>query len=1038
MLITRIELENIKSYRNVTVDFRRGTTAIHGPNGAGKTTLVEEIGFALFDHLAYNQSQFVREGEKYGRVVVHLIGSDDRPYEVERRCGAGAKWVVFDREADLRVEQRTDVLDKLHELFGIDRERPLDVLFRDALGVPQGTFTSIFLEAASKRKQTFDALLQIEDYKTAADYLLDASKVYLEQIQIQKSEIQRLEIETRELEEWRVDLKTARLEDQQKKQQNVQGTQRLAVCKERSELLKRQRDHLNQCQSQLYQNRTIHTASQELLTNSQKQVNEARYAQQAIQESQSDYERYVQATQSLKQLRADEQQRSKLRQLQSSLHTTLATHVANIENLKGRLQDIAVAHQRLVELLPLVEQQHQLEKRRDALSLQVTEYERLLKEIQRLQQQGAKFLQQQNDIQQRINAIEPLQSLAGLLTARVERLAQLKSRTSERSTKRLQFEEKRKQLQEKYAEREEIASYLRKAEDAIVKIEEHRQEAEELPILQIQYEKLSAQQHRLEGNIEGYERSRKLSAGGQCPLLHQPCLNIKQDGIVSLESYFDGRLTQEHAQLAELKHQLIAVGERMSRVKKYADGLSNLGQYIERRDNHVERLQGVGLDMKRLEREIEEIGYELEELKLLDKQIVQARSERDESEKADLQVRELDGLRKQMQHLQAQAEQGAIDLLERQQQADVLSKSEDELKDVNQQLIALNDPRSQSKTQQNTIQKETTFQQQMQTEQQKAQEVEEQVRQLEQQLSRYADLDAHIGQQESIQQQCGASYSTYLKNIDTAKMLPERTQVYNQALQKAEQAKQALIVAEQAYQKAQEMFNEQELVELEHEINKLTGELAKLAAEMQNLQAEINEREQKIEHAEQLLVDLEAAEVEKRTLEELHKMLEQFRKLIKEAAPHVLKAMMTDISIEANRIFGEIMGDRSAQLSWQNDYEIILHRQGVDRTFTQLSGGEQMSAALSVRLALLKKLSTLNIAFFDEPTQNMDELRRTNLAEQIRRVRGFDQLFVISHDDTFEQGLDSLIRLRKLDNKTAIMTEDDGMMVEEQAHVHAS
>ena len=43
MLITRIELENIKSYRNVTVDFRRGTTAIHGPNGAGKTTTVETL-----------------------------------------------------------------------------------------------------------------------------------------------------------------------------------------------------------------------------------------------------------------------------------------------------------------------------------------------------------------------------------------------------------------------------------------------------------------------------------------------------------------------------------------------------------------------------------------------------------------------------------------------------------------------------------------------------------------------------------------------------------------------------------------------------------------------------------------------------------------------------------------------------------------------------------------------------------------------------------------------------------------------------------
>ena len=67
MLITRIELENIKSYRQITIDFRRGTTAISGANGAGKTTIVEAIGFALFDFLPYNQAQFVREGEKYGQ-----------------------------------------------------------------------------------------------------------------------------------------------------------------------------------------------------------------------------------------------------------------------------------------------------------------------------------------------------------------------------------------------------------------------------------------------------------------------------------------------------------------------------------------------------------------------------------------------------------------------------------------------------------------------------------------------------------------------------------------------------------------------------------------------------------------------------------------------------------------------------------------------------------------------------------------------------------------------------------------------------------
>ncbi|HET7638735.1 MAG TPA: hypothetical protein VFK47_08345, partial [Ktedonobacteraceae bacterium] len=343
-------------------------------------------------------------------------------------------------------------------------------------------------------------------------------------------------------------------------------------------------------------------------------------------------------------------------------------------------------------------------------------------------------------------------------------------------------------------------NYLRKADDAITKIEEHRQEAEELPVLQSHHDQLSAQQHRLEGNIEGYMKSRKLSAGGQCPLLHQPCLNIKESGIASLESYFDGLLTQEHAQLAELNQQLVVVGERMSHVRKYADGLSKLGQFIERRDSHVERLRGVALDITRLEREVAELGKDLEELKFLDQLIAQAKSERDESEKADQQVRELESLRKQTQHLQAQVEQYTADQDERKRQADELRESEQKLKEVNQQRDALNDPRSQSKTQQAVIKQEAAFQQQLQAEQQKVQESEEQLRQLEQQLAHYAELDAQIGQQEAIQQRCGAGYSTYLKNTDTAKLLPERERTYEQALQKAKQAEQDLRAAEQAYQ----------------------------------------------------------------------------------------------------------------------------------------------------------------------------------------------------------------------------------------------
>ena len=267
--------------------------------------------------------------------------------------------------------------------------------------------------------------------------------------------------------------------------------------------------------------------------------------------------------------------------------------------------------------------------------------------------------------------------------------------------------------------------------------------------------------------------------------------------------------------------------------------------------------------------------------------------------------------------------------------------------------------------------------------------------------------------------------------------MPEREAAYQQQLHSTQEAERTLQAAEEAYNSAKAAFDLAELATVSTEITRLREVLAQLVENMKHLQKNMDELGQKIAHAEELHIQLEAAQQELQTLEDLNTMMKQFRELIKEAAPHVLKAMLGDISAEANRIFGEIMGDRSAQLSWQNDYEIVLRRQGVNRTFAQLSGGEQMSAALSVRLALLKKLSTLNIAFFDEPTQNMDELRRMNLAEQIRRVRGFEQLIVISHDDTFEQGLDSLVRLRKTDGATQLVVEEE-LHIEQREQIYAS
>ena len=184
----------------------------------------------------------------------------------------------------------------------------------------------------------------------------------------------------------------------------------------------------------------------------------------------------------------------------------------------------------------------------------------------------------------------------------------------------------------------------------------------------------------------------------------------------------------------------------------------------------------------------------------------------------------------------------------------------------------------------------------------------------------------------------------------------------------------------------------------------LTSQLSAAQARLTELNAEI----ERLLAAKQQLEKLGG----ERERCQLHSVADFMRDLLRKAGPYITEAHLQSISIEANQLYREITGNPMVTLRWDSGYEIILEEDGHERSFASLSGGEQMAAALSVRLALLKELSDMRVAFFDEPTTNMDEERRRNLAQQIGRIRDFDQLFVISHDDTFEGFTDRVVMVK--------------------------
>lgn len=146
------------------------------------------------------------------------------------------------------------------------------------------------------------------------------------------------------------------------------------------------------------------------------------------------------------------------------------------------------------------------------------------------------------------------------------------------------------------------------------------------------------------------------------------------------------------------------------------------------------------------------------------------------------------------------------------------------------------------------------------------------------------------------------------------------------------------------------------------------------------------------------------------------------RRVYRQLGPRMARRMRRQITGRANRIYADLAAE-PGRLIWDRDYEVHVESAAGKRNFRQLSGGEQMIAALSFQLALSADLAGLGFCIFDEPSVNLDEEHRIRLAQSLSRVGrefNFNQLFIISHDHTFSPGVEHHIRLVKHDQATEV------------------
>jgi len=881
MHITKVELENIKSHVDSKFEFLRGTTAITGENGAGKTTLVEAVAWTLFDLLDYKKDDFVRRGAKKGVARVTFESSlDEREYTVYRDTATG--YYVYDPRLKNRIaDKKEEVCRFLWQHLGVDPGTDLDSLFRRAIGVPQGTFTAIFLESPAERKRAFDKLLKVDEYREGADRLRETAKYIDARISDVREKLahaagelaqeERIVQEHREFSETAEKLGAEIAEITSEIGQKTTDVK--AFDEKESEYLKL-KTHVDQHTAELAKVEIV-------LRQKQTSVEQAQKAAEAVERARGGHERHLAALGRLTELDRERTARDKLRAECAKVETAIVNVNADRKRLQENLETALKAHREIDALRPLTVEQDELEKKLHAFRTEFTMAHGALERTKKLE--------------------EDRERLRGTYSANQKKVSQAESKTNG---------------------------------------------VGDLENLQRQDADLVKRLASLQAHLERDEKFQQEIRNGLCPILSQKCLNLK-DGE-TLEGFVSSKFSELRAEIAT----------------------------VETQQKQVAVLLRASLDAEKFTAALETLRSRQDEIKA-------------EGERLN---KELDALRSQ---------------------ATAVSDVEAKIRTTEVQLNKLDNPSARLRIFETEAARESEIREEITKVESNFERLESERKILTEQLEAYKDLDTQWAEFTAARDASANDHRTFLANETLAGSLENcqtelesASDTMKNLAADLERSQHDLDAAGRDYDRERHLSLKAELIETE---KRYIGAKAKLdtADQRKKQLASVLER------LNEVRVAMQGDHAERDRLERSAELTTFIRETLKEAAPRVARNYVHHVSLEANQLFREISGHAEQTLKWADDYGILLEENGHDRPFINLSGGEQMAAALAVRLALLKQLSDIRIAFFDEPTTNMDAARRENLALQISNIKHFDQLFVISHDDTFEGYVDNVVAVEK-------------------------
>lgn len=176
MMIKRLSIQNIRSYKSLDLPFEGGVTVVSGVNGSGKSSLLEACFTCLFGSKTLDRdfvlSDIIRKGATKASIVLEFEQAGHE-YSIEQtfrndpeKGRASNTSAILKKDGEIIFDQASRTYDAIKSLLNMDEEA-----YRNCVYIRQGEIDVLINSKPKDRQKMIDDLLRLgklEEYRERA------------------------------------------------------------------------------------------------------------------------------------------------------------------------------------------------------------------------------------------------------------------------------------------------------------------------------------------------------------------------------------------------------------------------------------------------------------------------------------------------------------------------------------------------------------------------------------------------------------------------------------------------------------------------------------------------------------------------------------------------------------------------------------------------------------------------------------------------------------------------------------------------------